>query len=74
MGTGFSAEGIERLKQFADSIIQKMDPINESQGIIGITESFKNFGYIKEATFLLLELCKRGNFSEQTGYYQTYLL
>lgn len=51
-----------------------MDYTTEYNRIIGITDSFKNFGYVKEATFLALEVCKRGNFVEATGPYQTYLL
>lgn len=74
MGSGFSADGIERLKMFADSIIVKMDIVSQADGIFGVANSFKNFGYVKEATFLMLEVCKRANFGEVTSPYQTYLL
>jgi len=74
MGQGFSQEGIDHLRSFADSVIQKLDPTSQSSEIIGITESFKNFGYIKEASMLLLDVCKRGQFAEWTGPYQTALL
>ncbi|CAL6082010.1 Clathrin_heavy chain [Hexamita inflata] len=74
MGTGFSADGIERLKMFADSIIAKLDTTAQAADIVGIATSFKNFGYVKEGTFLLLEVCKRLDFSEMSGPYQTQIL
>lgn len=74
MGSGFSADGIERLKSFADSVIMKLDHISQAEEIISICVSFKNFGYVKEATYLLLEACKRLNFAEASGPYQTTLL
>jgi hypothetical protein len=36
--------------------------------------SFKNFGYLKEGTFLLLEVCKRMEFNEASGPYQTMMI
>jgi len=48
--------------------------INQAQEIVGIAISFKNFGYTKEGTFLLLEVCKRLEFSEASGPYQTIIL
>lgn len=66
-GQGYSPEGIENLKQFANSIITKMDPTTQVDQICGIATSFQNFGYTKEATFLLLEVVKRLEFSEVSG-------
>lgn len=70
-GQGYSQEGIENLKQFANSIITKMDPTTQVDQICGVATSFQNFGYTKEATFLLLEVVKRLEFSEVSGPYQT---
>lgn len=70
-GQGYSAEGIENLKQFANNIIGKLDPAAQVDEICGIASAFKNFGYTKESTFLLLEVCKRLEFSEASGPFQT---
>ena len=59
MGTGFNSDGIEKLKMFANSVIEKMDTTNQSNEIVAMAYSFKNFGYIKEGSFLLLEVIKR---------------
>jgi len=42
---------------------------NNVSEIIGIAISFKNFGYTKEGTYLLLEVCKRLEFNETSGPY-----
>ena len=52
---------------FADSVIQKLNPTTQSQDIVNMALSFKNFGYVKEATFLMLEVCKRMDFSDASG-------
>ena len=31
MGTGFSADGIDKLRSFADSVIQKMDTFAQQE-------------------------------------------
>lgn len=42
--------------------------------VLSIPRAFVEFGYVKEASWLVLEVCKRGNFGPETAPYQTYVL
>ncbi|KAH0577255.1 Clathrin heavy chain [Spironucleus salmonicida] len=70
LGAGLTADGVERLRNFANTVIGKIEAENSAQ-IIEIAESFKTFGYIKEASYLLLEVIKKLQFSDQSGPFQT---
>ena len=73
LGAGLSSDGVERLKQFALQIINQLETTSFDQ-IYGVSESFRAYGYVKEATFLLLEICKRDNCGEASAAYQTAII
>lgn len=74
MGQGLSAEGVEALRQFADGIVAKNDATDSVDENLAIVNVFVTNGYVREATSLLLEVCKRGKFGEATGIYQTRII
>lgn len=65
---------IESIYQFSLSITQALDIAADGDKILDIADCFADIGRVNEATTILLEVCKRYNYSDDTVIYQSMVI